>query len=592
MPTFNAGWAETSIASFEYKVTFEPNPNRRHTRGKRGKQHAGVTDLQAEFDEVREGSDWHRTRLAATDREHEKREKAAARHFSLLGFKGHDFKHLRGDERLEAMQSVANRNRVRTGTGGLSKQFKAFVLDEGLGHVPKRPVHPWSGVKKSKSAPASKASPLIFSLNAAVSRYKRTGALPDVAIDVVKAQPTDGIDGRALKRMIRAMLVRSGVEENPGPVCEHSTHFVMPRKQKMKGHKTFFYTCPKCDCKLDTGRVRADGSMYHPACEVELAAYQDAPVVVELQADLLGSCEAETRDLAALAPVVVPLGPPAVHSSPAPEVLPVPAPAPVGPRALSQSAPAAAAVPEQPARPPSPPPPSPEAAPASPEGEVRVQFGPASPFDPPAVNVIHDDHTLLGFRLTEKQLKKVVTQVVGPHTQVSRFDQVVKELEYVGERRLATARNVVELKKKMKVCQIRAVVRTYRIWPSIFAMVAATATSAGLMFYSQLLAGLCFSSVTSGVLAYACYVLAFRRSRAVYVAYIPHLVSAVLTEYDRGTNATAARATIRQKIRHLACMPIPDHSAAELIHGSEAVVMSLLESEDFFSTEAACFGRQ
>ncbi len=563
-----------------YKVTFEPNPTRRHTRGKRGKQHEGVTDLQAEFDEFQRGQDWHQVRLGDVARTRAKQEKADLKRFSLHGFKGHDFPNLSGDERLEAMRAVANRNRVKSGTGGLSKAMKAFVVEENLAHIPKHPSQPWNRkTSVPKAAKTSGAKP--FNLRSAVALFKRTGALPPVSSAVVIGLEAIGIDARALRRMIQLMLVREGVEENPGPPCKFNADFVFPRRERLKGHKTYYYTCPVCDTVLDRTRKDATGRMYHPDSANELAAYCDAPVAVDIpKVDLLDSCEAVTGDLPALAPTVneapspaespelpprqVPL--PGRVSSP---VLPVPVPSPV-------------------VRPSSPRPF--EAGDSSPP--IRVQLAPPGPFDEPAVNEVRDDHALLGYRLTERHIKNVVSEVVGPHVQMSRFDHVVKLLEYGGERRLATARNVVELKKTMKVCQIRAVVRAYRVWPSVIAAVLAAVAAGGLTWVSPVLSVATITSTFVAISLYALFVMMYRRSRAVYISYVPHLVSAVLTEYDRGTNATAARATIRQKIRHLACLPIPDHSAAELIHGTEAVVMSLLSSEDFFSTEAACFGRQ
>lgn len=74
-----------------------------------------------------------------------------------------------------------------------------------------------------------------------------------------------------------------------------------------------------------------------------------------------------------------------------------------------------------------------------------------------------------------------------------------------------------------------------------------------------------------------------------HVPFIPHLVSCVVSEYDRGTNAVVVRSTIRQKIRRLACLPIPDEDALIFLTGSELVAEQLLESGEYFSRGAACF---
>jgi hypothetical protein len=75
------------------------------------------------------------------------------------------------------------------------------------------------------------------------------------------------------------------------------------------------------------------------------------------------------------------------------------------------------------------------------------------------------------------------------------------------------------------------------------------------------------------------------------ISYIPHIVSAVLSSYDRGTNPVAARSTLRQKIRQLASLPIPDFDAIKFIAGSELVVEHLLDTSNFFWEGAASLRR-
>lgn len=76
-----------------------------------------------------------------------------------------------------------------------------------------------------------------------------------------------------------------------------------------------------------------------------------------------------------------------------------------------------------------------------------------------------------------------------------------------------------------------------------------------------------------------------------YITYLPHLVSAVVAEYDRGTNAEAVNSTIRQRIRRLACLPIPDEDALTLINGSELMAKAIISRQNFFVEGAACFRR-
>jgi hypothetical protein len=77
----------------------------------------------------------------------------------------------------------------------------------------------------------------------------------------------------------------------------------------------------------------------------------------------------------------------------------------------------------------------------------------------------------------------------------------------------------------------------------------------------------------------------------VVIAYVPHLVSAVLLEYSRGTSAEVVRSTLRQKCQRNACLPIPDEDAVRLHFGSEKVLEVLIERQDFFEEGVACLTR-
>lgn len=76
------------------------------------------------------------------------------------------------------------------------------------------------------------------------------------------------------------------------------------------------------------------------------------------------------------------------------------------------------------------------------------------------------------------------------------------------------------------------------------------------------------------------------RNRAFY--YVPHMVSCLAAEFDRGTNADAVRTSIRQRVRRLACLPIPDEDYLALVAGTELVTEDVIERYGFFSGVAAC----
>jgi hypothetical protein len=78
-------------------------------------------------------------------------------------------------------------------------------------------------------------------------------------------------------------------------------------------------------------------------------------------------------------------------------------------------------------------------------------------------------------------------------------------------------------------------------------------------------------------------------SRSWYVNYVPHMVSCVVSEYDRNTNVEAVKSTLRMRMRRLSSLPIPDSDALLFINGSELVIEQILSRDSFFWEGAACF---
>jgi len=71
------------------------------------------------------------------------------------------------------------------------------------------------------------------------------------------------------------------------------------------------------------------------------------------------------------------------------------------------------------------------------------------------------------------------------------------------------------------------------------------------------------------------------------VAYIPHLVAAVLMEYDRNTDASVVRSNLRQKFRRMSSLPVPDYDLIKFVSGSELVCEQILHTQNFFEEGAA-----
>jgi len=182
-------------------------------------------------------------------------------------------------------------------------------------------------------------------------------------------------------------------------------------------------------------------------------------------------------------------------------------------------------------------------------------------------------------------------------------------IRYAGERRLATARGVMEIKEAIQVCQISTGYdKPLPWWVWTLYAVGFTTVIAGFFLPSY---NSCPSVARDAISADECEPINVRllmsllgvvisvagavfqswpRSRDYKcISYCPHLVSCVLSEYDRDTNVEAARTNLRAKMRRLACLPLPDVDAVKFIEGSELVVEFLLDHTHFFGEGAACF---
>lgn len=425
------------------------------------------------------------------------------------------------------MKAAARRERVSTGTEGSSKAMRRFTREEGIGSTSTRPNLPWksrTGSRKTKKVAA--AAPKPFDLRGVVARFKRSGDLPNVPVETVRAASADGVDGRALKRMISAMLLKAGVEPNPGPpkldisgnpVCRYAGTRVQGERVRVRGH--FILVCPACTANLTD--VHGHNGL-HPGekdiADIEVVAAPPEPVA---------------RPAILIPSPHVPSTP---HNTPATEQIVAPAPASV-------------------------------------DRPTPVE------------------HPLAGHRISDDDRVAIMSRLVGKEIDV---DQICVEeivVPYVGERRLATARNVQEIKQAFHACQLTVTETpsTERREHALLICLALSAIQASV----SIAYGLPLLTIVGAVAAAVATTLFCTARqpvpRAYSVPYVPHLVSSVMAEYDRGTNATAARSTLRQKIRRLASLPLPDEDALKFIAGSELVCEQLLSHEDFFWEGAACF---
>jgi hypothetical protein len=175
----------------------------RRVRGRRGKNTSGITDLQNDFCDSKSDNVYEK-RAKQKYRATSKQYRVDVKNFANRGFRGKVASSSSkawkkaGVTRLEQKQFVAKKARLRRVQLGLEGVSKS--------------------VSRRRSRAARGDTDISINLKAAVRQFQRTGALPHCSITIVRDADTTGVDSQALKRMINTMLVRAGLEINPGPV--------------------------------------------------------------------------------------------------------------------------------------------------------------------------------------------------------------------------------------------------------------------------------------------------------------------------------------------------------------------------------------
>lgn len=687
------------------KIDFTPNPERRHTRGRRGKVTPGFTVEQTEFEseQLERSEEWAR-KGSGRQRDRVKQERSYEKSRRLRGMHGSSFAELTGTERRQAMEQVARRARVRSGTEfAPSRALRNFMSEEGFS-------------KPKKLKRASGPQPKVFDLEAAVNRFKRTRDLPSITGDVladvqaIQKMQYNGPNGKQLGLMIRAMLIIAGVEEDPGPKCAkkfktlcrvdscpNSGKVVPGEYLKLKGRRSHVLVCARCEVKL--GPDARKGFGLHPG--VDLASFplegtSAAAAVEKVVKDVVAS-QATVRALGDVMdmfgtlpqsqPIPIPrpptpepgswgssgshrTGKASEVSHSLPVVLSQPPltrsrsesdsstdtividnqPAPLLTRAdlgviggrLTASAPifCPSVVPNK-VSPPSPSssgnkgtwcdvakippagtsqakPATPVKPPSPPSGPSGSGSGPAPGAEPGAAKKVEAPLELLrGHKISDDD----VVEIMSRHTNhrvfgynlLKRADITVevKDVPYVSERRMAHNRGVQEIKAAFTAMQLSCNVdpswmrfgvrwALRAIYPLLMLIPSLVSCDFGSPFtYSGSVRAAPVCGTSLHVFIYLVMLLAISglaasffihdKRRAIKIPFVPHMVSCVVSEYDRGTNAEAARNTMRQKIRRLACLPIPDRDALAFINGTEIVCDQLLTRENFFWEGAVSF---
>lgn len=385
-----------------------------------------------------------------------------------------------------------------------------------------------------------------------------------------------------LLRVIRMLLVMAGIEKNPGPeeLCDHGcANAVHPASQRARilgacvkrkerspigpSPRHFLVVCKLCACQLYLAEQRGKDHLGRPMW------FGFHPAVFEhyegQYADLVR--EAEIREAVANLPFIEHSR--SHHVSPAPSV--------------RASADAHAIV-----HPHSPPPVQPPAPEQPPDSDDTSHHSEA-----PAVDPIPAD-ALDGHEATHDDLREVFSsmgwfgflqQWLSYFHPLYVYDHVIA---YGGDRRIAPNRNVLELKRHLRVIQVQCgvpmlhfgvrtcIVATFMAWPTFVTIRNMIYFFRSSDYLSIVLLGILF--VPLGLVA-----LFFSLSNTPQeLWYVPHIVSSVLMEYNRGTNPTALRASIRQKMCRLASLPIIDAHYVKLLSGTELIIESAAIRQDFY----------
>jgi hypothetical protein len=514
-------------------------------RAKRAKLTIGCTAEQNDFEVGQLQQDRSISRSEGTRKDRAKKEHAFAKSFAIRGFKGKGFLESYGVERQERMKKAARRERVQSGSEGNSVTLRHFLQDEGLLH-PASHTHPWlrkTGMKKCILSSSSAE----FDLSSAVALFRRTSILPNVPIETVQSADRSNVNGRALKRMISAMLLSSGVEPNPGPTekCIYDNN----GETRIAGYYplvTKKLSCPNCGVQLeDISELDNGKTGLHPRTLAPVDSEPSAPLVEEE----ISAKEIARQDRAA--------------SSRKPD------------ESCSSSTP----VPVTPV-------------------PVCIVPAPKPPMDPEEVGSlwlpkVEKEFPLDGCNITKYDRRDLMSEIVGRRVrshEISVTDQIIT---FQGEQRLVTSLNVLPIKRDFRACQLAVYAKKSYVWP--------------LLVYTSFLVALSYHFICSTLYdteeglyyAFPLSVLSMGamwfesrlKERPFFLSYIPHIVSCVMNDYDRNTSPAAAIATLNLKWRRLSSFPLIDADIDKFHEGTERVVLQLLGKRDFFWEGAACFKR-
>lgn len=225
-------------------VDFTPNPNRRHTRGRRGKSVLVPGYMQEEFEAAHE--DWHRVKMAVRGRAHAQQERAQQRKFREKGLtKEAKQKTVELPAAMRRSMRAVAANHARTSTKPTRQEldFRNFDAVDARARRGKKVKKPATTRKQSVVQAEISRERIVREANL----YKRTGKCPsdevcrwlETPAGLAHLPATLGKAKRSLLSEASARmqeLLRAGdVEPNPGPESWLERHQrIWQRQQQLK----------------------------------------------------------------------------------------------------------------------------------------------------------------------------------------------------------------------------------------------------------------------------------------------------------------------------------------------------------------------
>lgn len=605
-------------ASAGYQTSFAPNPLRRHSRGARTRDPAkllvgGEIDVEyaAHVDQKQQA---YLARASGIDRDRRRFSETREKAFRERGFRGKKVPEGMDYDTFKA--SKARRTRLRTHTEIPSRIERRDRVEFTGQQLSKAPAQvPWE--RRSKTKAEGKTLP--FSLFRAIRQFRRTGKLPKVSVDVVSNAPLEGCSEASRKQLIQQLLIRGGIEENPGP-SPAPKQASSQEKKEARREPLLPEVAAKVDQTFKFRYVRKD----KPAYKAADAAVDKAIAKANHEEDLANI--AATYGVLSTAPASS-VVPPTPSNSPA-----VAQPAPVQQEAAGPAMPiqsvGSAAQAVAPVPPPAPA--QPVVGPVQPAVPAAPPAAPAAPVDPAVFQPGDLRGDVLLVNADRDERLEFGRSVFGGHASV--LAATIERYVPQGEERRQTSRGVTLVNKPIEIRHVRyslGISRFYACFGYLltFSLIGASfklsevpfvgdylaigVSACAFYFYSTYLSvaskRTLYSALAYLAIKYAVCLLPSWTPHVVLirflipqlsllslpmlpcgtrtVSYCPHLVACLLGEYKRGTNCEVMKSTIHQKTMRLAALPIPDRtanwSANTIEYGSQLVAIFLNSQEDF-----------